>query len=124
MEQDVIFDMVSSYSANRNVTTFLLISYFSRYNQQCEKNEMVLCRTYQPSQTGLVSKTTYGPRVSPIGDHNIYDKKRRQGRPAKRRRDELDKYWSDTIWQKTAQYRLTWKRHAEAFAQPRDNTAT
>ena len=31
-----------------------------------------------------------------------YDKKRRQGRPAKRWRDDLDKYWSDTIWQRTA----------------------
>ena len=31
-----------------------------------------------------------------------YDKKRRQGRPAKRRRDDLDKYWSDTVWQRTA----------------------
>ena len=31
-----------------------------------------------------------------IGDHN-YDKKRRQGKPAKRCRDDLDKYWSDTI---------------------------
>ena len=35
-----------------------------------------------------------------------YDKKRRQGRPAKRRRDDLDKYWSDTIWQRTAQDRV------------------
>ena len=34
-----------------------------------------------------------------------YDKKRRQGRPAKRSRDDLDKYWSDTIWQRTAQDR-------------------
>ena len=31
-----------------------------------------------------------------------YDKKRRQGRPAKRWRDDLDKYWSDTIWQRKA----------------------
>ena len=52
-----------------------------------------------------------------------YDKKRRQGRPAKRWRDDLDKYWDHTIWQWTAQGRLTWKRHAEAFAQPRDTTA-
>ena len=36
--------------------------------------------------------TTWGP----------YDKKIRQGRPAKRWRDDLDKYWSDTIWQRTA----------------------
>ena len=26
---------------------------------------------------------------------------------------------SDTIWQRTAQDRLTWRRHAEAFAQQR-----
>ena len=28
----------------------------------------------------------------------------------------------DMIWQRTAQDRLTWRRHAEAFAQPQDNT--
>ena len=52
-----------------------------------------------------------------------YDKKRLQGRPAKRWRDDLDKYWSDTIWQRTAQDRVIWRRHAEAYAQPRDTTA-
>ena len=52
-----------------------------------------------------------------------YDKKRRLGRPAKRWRDNLDKYWSDTIWQWTAQDRVIWRRHGEAFAQPRDTTA-
>ena len=36
-----------------------------------------------------------------------YDKKIRQGRPAKRWRDDLDTYLSDTIWQRTAQDRLT-----------------
>ena len=35
----------------------------------------------------------------------------------------LDKYWSDTIWQRTAQDRVIWRRHAEAFAQPQDTTA-
>ena len=35
----------------------------------------------------------------------------------------MDKYWSDTIWQRTAQDRVIWRRHAEAFAQPRDTTA-
>ena len=30
---------------------------------------------------------------------------------------------SDTIWQRTAQDRVIWRRHAEAFAQPRDTTA-
>ena len=52
-----------------------------------------------------------------------YEKKIRQGRPAKRWRDDLDKYWSDTIWQRIAQYRVIWRRHAGAFAQPRDTTA-
>ena len=52
-----------------------------------------------------------------------YDKKRRQGRPAKRWRDDLDKYWSDTIWQRKAQDMVILRRHAEAFAQPRDTTA-
>ena len=52
-----------------------------------------------------------------------YDKKRLQGRPAKGWRADLDKYWSDTIWQRTAQDRVIWRRHAEAFAQPRDTTA-
>ena len=31
--------------------------------------------------------------------------------------------WSGTIWQRTAQDRVIWRRHAEAFAQPRDTTA-
>ena len=34
----------------------------------------------------------------------------------------MDKYWSDTIWQRTAQDRVIWRRHAEAFAQPLDTT--
>ena len=74
---------------------------------------MVLPRQGIPT----ASKTTDGPCVSPLGDH--YDKKRRQGRTAKRWRDDLDKYWSNTIRQRTAQYRLTWIRHA----QQRDTTA-
>ena len=52
-----------------------------------------------------------------------YDKKRRQGRPAKRWKDDLDKHWSDTMWQRKAQDRVIWRRHAEAFAQPRNTTA-
>ena len=52
-----------------------------------------------------------------------YDKKIRQGRPAKQWRNDLDKYWSDTIWQRTAQDRVIWRRHAEAFAKPRDTAS-
>ena len=68
------------------------------------------------------SKTTDGPRASPLGDH-MTRKDDKAGRPAKRWRDDLDKYWSDTIWQRTAQDRVIWRRHAEAFAQPLDTTA-
>ena len=52
-----------------------------------------------------------------------YDKKGRQGRQAKCWRNDLGKYWSNTIWQRTAQYILTWRGHCEALAQPRDTTA-
>ena len=59
--------------------------------------------------------------TSSVNTWRPYDNKRRQGRPAKRWRDDLDKYWRYTIWQRTSQYRLTWRRRAEAFNQPRDN---
>ena len=42
-----------------------------------------------------------------------------RGRPARRRRDELDDYWKGTIWQRILQDRQMWKQHAEAFALPR-----
>ena len=83
-----------------------------RHNQQCKKNEIVhINRLKDDRWTSRV--TSWRP----------FDKKRRQGRPAKRWRDDLDKYWRDTIWQRTAQDRLTWRWHADAFAQPRDTTA-
>ena len=79
------------------------------------KMKMVLDRAYQPPQRWPMDLACHQWRQ--------YDKKRRQGRPAKRWRDDLDKYWSETIWQRKAQYRVIWRRHAEAFAQPRDTTA-
>ena len=53
------------------------------------------------------SKTTGWPRVSPLGNH---DMKKRQGRPAKRCRDGLDKYWSNTIRQIETNI-LNWEKH-------------
>ena len=47
-----------------------------------------------------------------------YDTKRQQWRPDKRWKDDLDKHWSDTIWQRKAQDRVIWRRHAEAFKIP------
>ena len=54
----------------------------------------------------------------------IRQEKIRRRRPTKRWRDDLDKCGSNTIWQRTAHDRLTWRRHAEAFAHPWDTTAT
>ena len=74
-------------------------------------------------------KRTWAGHVSRIRDNRWtrrittwkpYERKRSRGRPARRRRDELDDYWKGTIWQ---QDRQTWKQHAEAFAQPRDTTS-
>ena len=58
-----------------------------RYNQQCEKNEVAL------------------PGTRNINRHKD-----------DRWTSRVDKHWRDTIWQRTAQDRLTWRRHAESFA--------
>ena len=42
------------------------------------------------------------------------ERNRFKGRQAGRRRDELDDYWKDTIWQMIAEDRQMWKQHAEA----------
>ena len=68
------------------------------------------------SSAGHINRLKDDRRTLRVTTWRPRDKKRRQGRPAKRWKDDLDKYWSDTIWQ-TAQDRLTWSRHAEAFAQ-------
>ena len=52
-----------------------------------------------------------------------YDKKRQQERPTKHYRDDMDKCWMDSIWQRTASDRLTWRRHADTFVKPWDTTA-
>ena len=75
------------------------------------------------SWAGHINRLKDDRWTSRVATWRPYEKKRLQVRPAKRRRDHLDKYWSDTIWQRTAQDRVTWRRHAEAFAQPRDTTA-
>ena len=63
---------------------------------------------------------TDGPHASPLGgDH--YDKKRRQERPAKRWRDNVDKYLRDTIWQRTAQDRLRHSANHRTLRLPNDD---
>ena len=75
------------------------------------------------SRAGHINRLKGNRWTSSVTTWRLYDKKRWQGRPAKRWRDNLGKYWSDTSWQRTAQDRLTWRKHAEAFAQRRDTTA-
>ena len=43
--------------------------------------------------------------------------KRSRGRPNRRWRDELDKYWKTTTWGREAQNRNNWIKNAEAFVQ-------
>ena len=59
-------------------------------------------------------KWTWAGHVSRIRDNRwtlritiwkSYERKTPSGRPAKRRRDELDDYWKGTIWQRIAQDR-------------------
>ena len=84
---------------------------------------MYTVRKMKWSWAGHIIRLKDNRPTSRVTTWRPYEKKRRQGRPAKRWRDGLDKYWSDTIWQRTAQDRVIWRRHAEAFTQPRDATA-
>ncbi len=52
---------------NRNTNIWVRERTKVRYNQQCEKNEMFPARAGQGTSTA--SKTTDGPRVSPLEDH-------------------------------------------------------
>lgn len=72
---------------------------------------------------GHISRIQDNRWTSRITSWRPYDGKRSRGRPAKRWRDDLDDFWRSAIWRREAQDRLTWKKHAEAFAQQRDTTA-
>ena len=72
---------------------------------------------------GHISRLRDNRWTSRITTWRPYEGKRSRGRPARRWRDELDEYWKGTIWQRIAQDRQIWKRHAEAFTQPQDTTA-
>ena len=75
------------------------------------------------SSAGHINRLKNDRRTSRVTTWKPYDKKIRLVRPAKRWGHDLDKYWSNTIWQRAAQDRLTWRRHGAALAQPQDTTA-
>ena len=56
-------------------------------------------RKWKWSWAGHINRLINDRWTSRVTTWRPYDKKRRQGIPAKRWRDDLDKYWSDTIWQ-------------------------
>ena len=85
-----------------------------RHNQQRDTNEAVL--------DNRLNNDRWTSRVTTYVKTKPHFKKRRHGRPAKWWRDDLDKYWRDTFGQRAWQDSVTWRRHAEAFAQPRDTT--
>ena len=91
------------------------VIYIYIYNVHCEKMKW--------SWAGHINRLKDNRRISRVTTWRPDDKKIRQVRPVKQWRDDLDKYWGYTIWQRTAQYRVIWRRHAEAFAQPWDTTA-
>ena len=70
------------------------------------------------SRAGHVNLLKHVRWTSRLTTWRPYDKKRRQRSLAKQWRDDLDEYWTDTIWYRTAQDRITWWSHAEVFAQP------
>ena len=80
-------------------------------------------RTMKWSWAGHISRLKDDRWTKRITTWKPYGRKRLRGRPAKRWRDDLEEYWNETTWQRTAHDKQTWKQHAEAFAQPRDNTA-
>ena len=57
------------------------------------------------SWAGHINRLKDDRCTSRVTTRRPYDTEIRLGRPAKRRRDDLDKYWSETIWQRTAQDR-------------------
>ena len=86
-----------------------------RYNLHCEKNEMVLGRAYQPPQR----------RPMDLARHHLEAIMTRKDV----KRDQPS--GGETTWTNTGATRygrrqhktVIWRRHAEAFVQPRDTTA-
>ena len=58
---------------------------------------ITIVRKMKWSWAGHINRLKLDRWISRVTTWRLYDKKRRQGRPAKRWRDDLDKYWSDTI---------------------------
>lgn len=109
--------------------SMLNITYRDRKTNEWVRNRtkvtdiITTVRRLKWSWAGHISRLRDNRWTSRITTWRPYDGKRSRGRPAKRWRDDLDDFWKDTIWQRKAQDRLTWKTHAEAFAQQRDTTA-
>ena len=69
---------------------------------------------------GHISRAKDNRWTTQVTDWHPRDGKRSRGRPSKRWRDDLDKYWTSVAWKGHAQNRAEWKQHAEAFIQQVD----
>ena len=90
-------EMLCLHAANYDIWCKDLDSHHTSTEQTCGRTE----------QNGKVCLTSHTRTERPTS-----------GVQSKWWRDDLDKYWSNMIWQRTAQDRLTWRQHGEAFAQP------
>ena len=64
---------------------------------------------------GHVSRRTDNRWTQRLTQWQPRDGKRSRGRQRKRWRDDLDKYWGHSTWQRVAEERHIWRSHAEAF---------
>ena len=86
-----------------------------RYNVHCEKNEMVLGRAYQPPQRQLMDLVCHHLETIKI----MTGKTTRETSQAVERRPGQILERHDIVEDSTR----IWRRHADAFAHPRDTTA-
>ena len=64
---------------------------------------------------GHVSRRTDGRWTTAVTEWTPRTGIGSQGRPYKRWRDELDKYWGTPAWTEHTRDRQYWEKHAEAF---------
>jgi ribonuclease HII len=64
---------------------------------------------------GHVARREDGRWTTAVTEWTPRNGKRSPGRPFKRWRDEIDKYWGTPAWKKHTRDRKYWKKHAEAF---------
>ena len=123
-KKDRIVEMCKTCAENNSVRFTLFIKV--KVNQTCISDDHfqeTLRRKMKWSCVAHINHLKDDRWTSHVTTGDRMTRKDDQMRSVKRWRDDLDKYWSDTIWQRTTQDRLTCWRHTDAFVQPQDTTA-